>query len=68
MSSFLYSLIGKTHPKECERIEEANNKFRHKGRSRLVMEAEMAGGQHILILMHFKVCSYMSLCGVLSFL
>ena len=25
----------------------------------------MSGGQHILILMHFKVCSYVSPCGVL---
>ena len=41
---------------------------RKAGRSRLMMEAELKGGQHILILMHLKVCSYMSPCGVLSFL
>ena len=66
MSSFLYSLIGKTHDQDSERTEEANNKFGHKARPRLIMEAELGEkGQHILILMHFKVCSYVSPCGVL---
>jgi hypothetical protein len=32
----------------------------------LLVEAEMSpGGQHIFILMHFKVCSYASLLGFL---
>ena len=57
-----------THPQETKRTEEAHNQHRHKGRSRLLVEAEMSpGGQHIFILMHFKVCSYASLL-VFSFL
>ena len=60
--------MGKIHPQASERIEEADKAYRHKARPRLVVESEMPGGQHILILMHFDVCSYMRRCGVLSFL
>ena len=59
-----------THPQDTKRTELAHNQHKHKGRSRLVVEAEMGGGdvlrgQHIFILMHFKVCSYASLLGFL---
>ena len=55
-----------THPQDTKRTEEHHNQHKHKGRSRLVVEAEMGpGGQHIFILMHFKVCSYASLLGFL---
>ena len=58
---FILRVLWETHPQETERTEEATQGFEHKGRSRLVVEAEMPGGQHILILMHFRVCSYASL-------
>ena len=62
---FILRVLWETHPQATERTNEANNAFKHKGRSRLMLEAEIPGGQHILILMHFRVCSYASLLGFL---
>ena len=62
---FILRVLWETHPQETERTNEESNKFKHKGRSRLIVETEMPGGQHILILMHFRVCSYASLWGFL---